>query len=211
MKKVQLFLGVLVVGATSCSTLFWQPTESIPSAKVVPTDRLNVQLFDAHGMRSSGTKVELVARQMGDSTYVQQMIVPKFSEVYWEPKPTNYLWIASTADTSVYRLTYRALKPVAIPSTVGAATMLLGLSTVSEDYGATFAVGTLIYITGGIADALSWRWYQYQLRREAPIGIRRNLRLIDVAPVSVSDLNAPVRRGISAYSDSLRTENAPIP
>lgn len=207
MKKLLLILTSIVFGATSCSTLFWQPMVSIPSSKVVPTDRLNVQLFDAHGMRSSDKKVELVARQEGDSTYVQQILVPKFSEVFWEPNPTNFLWIASTADTSVYQLTYKQLKPQAIPTNIGLITMGVGLLTLSADWGATLGTGAVITIYGGIVDLLSFRAYRRRVKIDRIHGIRRDFKLIDVIPIPYSNLNPIVRSGISAYTDSVHVNS----
>ncbi len=206
-----MLLWVFAMGATSCSTLFWQPNVSIPSTKVVPTDRLNVQLFDAHGIRSSAVKVELVARNEADSTYVQEIIVPKFSEVFWEAKPANFLWIASTNDTSIYQLNYKNKKPQATLTNIGLLTMGVGIMTLTVDWGATLGVGAVVTFYGGIIDLFSLAAYQRRIKADYPKGIRRSLKLIDVAPVSYSDLRPIVQRGISAYSDSLRAESALIP
>ena len=199
---------IIVVAAltTSCSTLFWTADVLIPSAKVVPTEGLNVQLFDAHGVRSTAQNVEIVARQFVDSTYFEKIVVPKFSEVFWQAKPTNYLWIASTTDTSIYELTYSKLTPVPIPTAVGVAVMAAGLATYSNDYGGTLLVGYLITNVGLIADVISASIYQGTVKRDTPKGIRREWKLRNVTPLAPDEVSPMVARGISAYVDSLRAE-----
>ncbi|MFZ9155534.1 MAG: hypothetical protein ACO204_03130 [Schleiferiaceae bacterium] len=204
MKK---FLIIAVAAlTTSCSTLFWTADVLIPSAKVVPTEGLNVQLFDAHGVRSTAQNVEIVARQFVDSTYFEKIVVPKFSEVFWQAKPTNYLWIASTTDTSIYELTYSKLTPVPIPTAVGVAVMAAGLATYSNDYGGTLLVGYLITNVGLIADVISASIYQGTVKRDTPKGIRREWKLRNVTPLAPDEVSPMVARGISAYVDSLRAE-----
>jgi hypothetical protein len=204
MKK---FLIIAVAAlTTSCSTLFWTADVLIPSAKVVPTEGLNVQLFDAHGVRSTAQNVEIVARQFVDSTYFEKIVVPKFSEVFWQAKPTNYLWIASTTDTSIYELTYSKLTPVPIPTAVGVAVMAAGLATYSNDYGGTLLVGYLITNVGLIADAISASIYQGTVKRDTPKGIRREWKLRNVTPLAPDEVSPMVARGISAYVDSLGAE-----
>lgn len=204
MKK---FLIIAVAAlTTSCSTLFWTADVLIPSAKVVPTEGLNVQLFDAHGVRSTAQNVEIVARQFVDSTYFEKIVVPKFSEVFWQAKPTNYLWIASTTDTSIYELTYSKLTPVPIPTAVGVAVMAAGLATYSNDYGGTLLVGYLITNVGLIADVISASIYQGTVKRDTPKGIRREWKLRNVTPLAPDEVKPMVARGISAYVDSLRAE-----
>lgn len=204
MKK---FLIIAVAAlTTSCSTLFWTADVLIPSAKVVPTEGLNVQLFDAHGVRSTAQNVEFVARQFVDSTYFEKIVVPKFSEVFWQAKPTNYLWIASTTDTSIYELTYSKLTPVPIPTAVGVAVMAAGLATYSNDYGGTLLVGYLITNVGLIADVISASIYQGTVKRDTPKGIRREWKLRNVTPLAPDEVSPMVARGISAYVDSLRAE-----
>lgn len=204
MKK---FLIIAVAAlTTSCSTLFWTADVLIPSAKVVPTEGLNVQLFDAHGVRSTAQNVEIVARQFVDSTYFEKIVVPKFSEVFWQAKPTNYLWIASMTDTSIYELTYSKLTPVPIPTAVGVAVMAAGLATYSNDYGGTLLVGYLITNVGLIADVISASIYQGTVKRDTPKGIRREWKLRNVTPLAPDEVKPMVARGISAYVDSLRAE-----
>ncbi|MFZ9597005.1 MAG: hypothetical protein ACO28T_01225 [Schleiferiaceae bacterium] len=204
MKK---FLIIAVAAlTTSCSTLFWTADVLIPSAKVVPTEGLNVQLFDAHGVRSTAQNVEIVARQLDDFTYFEKIVVPKFSEVFWQAKPTNYLWIASTTDTSIYELTYSKLTPVPIPTAVGVAVMAAGLATYSNDYGGTLLVGYLITNVGLIADVISASIYQGTVKRDTPKGIRREWKLRNVTPLAPDEVSPMVARGISAYVDSLRAE-----
>ena len=204
MKK---FLIIAVAAlTTSCSTLFWTADVLIPSAKVVPTEGLNVQLFDAHGVRSTAQNVEIVARQFVDSTYFEKIVVPKFSEVFWQAKPTNYLWIASMTDTSIYELTYSKLTPVPIPTAVGVAVMAAGLATYSNDYGGTLLVGYLITNVGLIADVISASIYQGTVKRDTPKGIRREWKLRNVTPLAPDEVSPMVARGISAYVDSLRAE-----
>lgn len=204
MKK--LLIIALAALTASCNTLFWTTEVAIPSGKVVPTEGLNVQLFDAHGVRCTAQKVEIVARQYGDSTYFEQIVVPKFSEVFWQARPTNYLWIASTADTSVYELTYSKLTPVPIPTTVGAAVMAAGLFTIYIDYGGTLLVGYLITNVGLIADGISASIHRGNVKRDTPKGIRREWKLRNVAPLAPDEVSPMVARGISAYVDSLREE-----
>lgn len=204
MKK---FLIIAVAAlTTSCSTLFWTADVVVPSAKVVPTEGLNIQLFDAHGVRSTAQNVEIVARQFVDSTYFEKIVVPKFSEVFWQAKPTNYLWIASTTDTSIYELTYSKLTPVPIPTAVGVAVMAAGLATYSNDYGGTLLVGYLITNVGLIADVISASIYQGTVKRDTPKGIRREWKLRNVTPLAPDEVSPMVARGISAYVDSLRAE-----
>jgi hypothetical protein len=204
MKK---FLIIAVAAlTTSSSTLFWTADVVVPSAKVVPTEGLNIQLFDAHGVRSTAQNVEIVARQFADSTYFEQIVVPKFSEVFWQAKPTNYLWIASTTDTSIYELTYSKLTPVPIPTAVGVAVMAAGLATYSNDYGGTLLVGYLITNVGLIADAISASIYQGTVKRDTPKGIRREWKLRNVTPLAPDEVKPMVARGISAYVDSLRAD-----
>jgi hypothetical protein len=191
---------------TSCSTLFWTADVVVPSAKVVPTEGLNIQLFDAHGVRSTAQNVEIVARQFVDSTYFEKIVVPKFSEVFWQAKPTNYLWIASMTDTSIYELTYSKLTPVPIPTAVGVAVMAAGLATYSNDYGGTLLVGYLITNVGLIADVISASIYQGTVKRDTPKGIRREWKLRNVTPLAPDEVSPMVARGISAYVDSLRAE-----
>jgi hypothetical protein len=204
MKK---FLIIAVAAlTTSCSTLFWTADVVVPSAKVVPTEGLNIQLFDAHGVRSTAQNVEIVARQLDDFTYFEKIVVPKFSEVFWQAKPTNYLWIASTTDTSIYELTYSKLTPVPIPTAVGVAVMAAGLATYSNDYGGTLLVGYLITNVGLIADAISASIYQGTVKRDTPKGIRREWKLRNVTPLAPDEVKPMVARGISAYVDSLRAD-----
>lgn len=208
MKK---FLIIAVAAlTTSCSTLFWTTEVSIPSAKGVPTEGLNVQLFDAHGVRSTAQKVDIVARQFDDSTYFERIMVPKFSEVFWQARPTNYLWIASKTDTSVYELRYKKLVPVPIPTSVGLAVMAAGLVTASNDYGGTLLVGYLITNVGLIADGVSASIHQGNVRRDTPKGIRREWKLRDVAPLAPDEVSPMVARGISAYVDSLRADQGEV-
>jgi hypothetical protein len=204
MKKL-LIIAVAAL-TTSCSTLFWTTEVSIPSAKVVPTEGLNIQLFDAHGVRSTGQKVEIVARQFVDSTYFEQIVVPKFSEVFWQAKPTNYLWIASASDTSIYELTYSKLTPVPVPTAVGVGLMAAGLVTLSIDYGGTLFVGYLITNVGLIADGISASIHRGNVKRDTPKGIRREWKLRNVTPLAPDQVKPMVARGISAYVDSLRAE-----
>jgi len=204
MKKL-LIIAVAAL-TTSCSTLFWTTEVSIPSAKVVPTEGLNIQLFDAHGVRSTGQKVEIVARQFVDSTYFEQIVVPKFSEVFWQAKPTNYLWIASASDTSIYELTYSKLTPVPVPTAVGVGLMAAGLVTLSIDYGGTLFVGYLITNVGLIADGISASIHRGNVKRDTPKGIRREWKLRNVTPLATDEVSPMVARGISAYVDSLREE-----
>jgi hypothetical protein len=202
----RLLLIAVAALTTSCSSLFWTTEVSIPSAKVVPTEGLNVQLFDAHGVRSTAQKVDIVARQFVDSTYFEQIVVPKFSEVFWQPRPTNYLWIASAADTSIYELTYSKLYPVPIPTAVGLAVMTAGLVTAYNDYGATLLVGYLITNVGLIADGISASIHRGNVKRDTPKGIRREWKLRNVTPLAPDQVKPMVARGISAYVDSLRAE-----
>jgi hypothetical protein len=204
MKK---FLIIAVAAlTTSCSTLFWTADVVVPSAKVVPTEGLNIQLFDAHGVRSTAQNVEIVARQLDDFTYFEKIVVPKFSEVFWQAKPTNYLWIASASDTSIYELTYSKLTPVPIPTAVGVAVMAAGLATYSNDYGGTLLVGYFITNVGLIADAISASIYQGTVKRDTPKGIRREWKLRNVTPLAPDEVKPMVARGISAYVDSLRAD-----
>ena len=204
MKKLLIIAAAVLT--TSCTTLFWTTEESIPSAKVVPTEGLNVQVFDAHGVRSTSQKVEIVARRFVDSTYFEQIVVPKFSEVFWQAKPTNYLWIASASDTSIYELTYSKLTPVPVPTLVGVAVMAAGLVTASSDYGGTLLVGYLITNVGLIADGISASIHQGNVKRDTPKGIRREGKLRNVTPLAPDEVSPMVARGISAYVDSLRAE-----
>jgi hypothetical protein len=205
MKKCLMWVLVAVL-SSSCSTLFWTTEVSIPSAKVVPTEGLNIQLFDAHGVRSTAQKVEIVARQFVDSTYFEQIVVPKFSEVFWQAKPTNYLWIASASDTSIYELTYSKLTPVPVPTAVGVGVMAAGLVSLSIDYGGTLFVGYLITNVGLIADGISASIHRGNVKRDTPKGIRREWKLRNVTPLATDEVSPMVARGISAYVDSLRAD-----
>ena len=204
MKKL-LIIAVAAL-TTSCSTLFWTTEVSIPSAKVVPTEGLNIQLFDAHGVRSTAQKVDIVARQFVDSTYFDRIVVPKFSEVFWQAKPTNYLWIASASDTSIYELTYSKLTPVPVPTAVGVGVMAAGLVSLSIDYGGTLFVGYLITNVGLIADGISASIHRGNVKRDTPKGIRREWKLRNVTPLATDEVSPMVARGISAYVDSLRAD-----
>lgn len=204
MKK--LLIIALTALTTSCNTLFWTTDVVVPSAKVVPTEGLNIQLFDAHGVRSTAQKVEIEARQFADSTYFEQIVVPKFSEVFWQAKPTNYLWIASTTDTSIYELTYSKLTPVPVPTLVGLGVMAAGVVTLSIDYGGTLLIGLLATNVGLIADGISSNIHQGNVKRDTPKGIRREWKLRNVTPLAPDEVSPMVARGISAYVDSLRAE-----
>jgi hypothetical protein len=154
MKKA-LMLAWAASALTSCTSVFWLSEARIPAQKVLTTREVEIELFDASGVRCTTAQVEIQTVNEGESAVITQFKVPKFTSEKRRAKKLNYLWMVDGQDTTVYELAYRSRTSVASFTALGGVLIVSGIpvAIVAEDSwtGLIVAyVGVLTSVYGGI-------------------------------------------------------------
>ena len=190
MKKA-LVLAFAASTLSSCTSVFWLSEAQIPAQKVLTTREVEIELFDASGVRCTTAQVEIQTVNEGESAVITQFTVPKFTSEKRRAQKMNYLWMVDGQDTTVYELAYENRTAWASFTAVGGGLMLAAFPVgfLSDDLDpaiSTFAVGLLSFFYGGIlidmptgiaglvketkanSDGLNPRWKLKGVRRLTP-------------------------------------------
>lgn len=214
MKTFILFLAI-AWSLTSCTSVFWVKTASIPAEKPLNTREIRVELFDIKGERCTSAQVEITTENWGEAAVITQFKVPKFSTELRRPTKVNYLWMVDGPDTSVYELRYKRLIAWPLFTTLGSAVVLAAIPVgiITEDPWlavGTLASGLVVGFYGGlfidlptgiaslIADAIVQRDH-----------LHRNWKVEDLRKLNFNEYPYELRQGISLLEADLELEVMP--
>jgi hypothetical protein len=153
-KPFTIFVGAALV-MSSCTSVFWVKNVEIPAEKVLTTREIQLEVFDAAGVRCNSMDVEITTTNQGESAVITEFKVPKFSSENRRPTRVNYLWMVDGQDTSVYELVYNRKHNWAMFSTIGGLVVLASIPAgiLAQDFWVfvgTFYVGAGTTIYGGL-------------------------------------------------------------
>jgi hypothetical protein len=203
--KNSFLLSVAVSVLTSCSSIFWMPDARIPAQKVLNTREIEVELFDADGVRCITRQVDFISVEQGGSAVITQFIVPKFASTNRRPTKLNYLWMVDGQDTSVYELNYRNRWAKAIFTSAGMAIMLAAVPVQQVDWYASswvFFYGLSTSVLGGILiDMPSGIAGMIKESRANGNGLNPRWKLKGVRKLTPGEYPGALVRGIEAMSN----------
>ncbi|MEY4172723.1 MAG: hypothetical protein RL485_1093 [Bacteroidota bacterium] len=208
MKKV-FVLAFAASALTSCTSVFWLSETQIPAQKVLNNREIEIELFDASGVRCTTAQVEIQTVNQGESAVITQFTVPKFTSEKRRATKLNYLWMVDGQDTTVYELAYRSRTSVASFTALGGALVLSGIpvAIVADDswtgaiiayFGLVTSVygGILIDMPTGIAGLI-------KESKANSNGLNPRWKLKGVRKLTPSEYPAAVIRGIEALGNEV--------
>lgn len=215
MKWVSTVVVLMALSVSSCSSIFWVRNVEIPAEKVVRTQEIQLELFDAVGQRCTSADVEISVANRGESVIISEFTVPKFSSEQRQPSMVNYLWMVDGRDTSVYELVYTKKRKWAYMSTLGAGLVVaaipvgiladdfeVGLSTLTIGAVTLAYGGLLIDAPTGIASAVL-----SAIARQD--GLQRSWKLKSVRSLPPNDYPPTLIRGISELGFDIEQSDQP--
>ncbi len=207
MNKSMLLAFVVAGSMASCTSVFWVRNVAIPAEKVLTTREIQLEVFDAAGVRCNSMDVEITTTNQGESAVITEFKVPKFSSENRRPTRVNYLWMVDGQDTSVYELVYERKRDWAIFSTVGSGLVLaaipvgvvannvdVGLSSFLLGYFSLVYGGVFIDLPTGIASVVA------DMRAKQD-GLQRSWKLKGVRTLTPADYPPKLVRGIALLGD----------
>jgi len=206
MKKA-LVLALAASALTSCTSVFWLSESKVPAQKVLNNREVEIELFDASGVRCTTAQVEIETVNEGESAVITQFTVPKFTSEKRRAQKLNYLWMVDGQDTTVYELAYRSRTSLASFATLGGALILTAIpvAITSEDPWAGVVVaylgasslfygGLLIDMPTGIAGLI-------KESRANGNGLNPRWKLKGVRKLTPAEYPGALIRGIEAMSN----------
>lgn len=203
MNKSTLLSFVVAGSMASCTSVFWVKNVAIPAEKVLTTREIQLEVFDATGVRCNSMDVEITTTNQGESAVITEFKVPKFSSENRRPTMVNYLWMVDGQDTSVYELVYERMRDWAIFSTVGSGLILaaipVGVVANNVDAGLnSFLLGYFSLVYGGVfIDLPTGIASVIADSRAKEDGLQRSWKLKGVRSLAPADYPPMLVRGIS--------------
>lgn len=203
MKWVSTVVVLTALSVSSCSSIFWVRDVEIPAEKVVRTQEIQLELFDAVGQRCTSSDVEISVANRGESVIISEFTVPKFSSEQRQPSMVNYLWMVDGRDTSVYELVYTKKRKWALLSTLGAGLVVAAIPVgiLADDFEvgwSTLTIGAVTLAYGGLLiDAPTGIASAVLSAIERQDGLQRSWKLKSVRSLPPTDYPPALIRGIS--------------
>lgn len=203
MKWVSTVVVLTALSVSSCSSIFWVRDVEIPAEKVVRTQEIQLELFDAVGQRCTSSDVEISVANRGESVIISEFTVPKFSSEQRQPSMVNYLWMVDGRDTSVYELVYTKKRKWALLSTLGAGLVVAAIPVgiLADDFEvgwSTLTIGAVTLAYGGLLiDAPTGIASAVLSAIARQDGLQRSWKLKSVRSLQPVDYPPTLVRGIS--------------
>lgn len=203
MKRVSTVVVLTALSVSSCSSIFWVRNVEIPAEKVVRTQEIQIELFDAVGQRCTSSEIDISVANRGESVIISEFTVPKFSSVQRQPSMVNYLWMVDGRDTSVYELVYTKNRKWGLMSTLGAGLVVAAIPVgiIADDFEvglSTLGIGAVTLVYGGLLIDAPTGIASALLSEIARLdGLQRSWKLKSVRSLPPADYPPALIRGIS--------------